>query len=103
MRLMRPGLRTDEPELCSLGESAAKAAGAFGVNSALSGEHAHEPCRGPFGSTLGSSAIGMVAEISPKPVDVWRTSRFDAAQQDEGLAQDRVGSDEAAHGVHDGL
>ena len=40
MRLMRPGRRIVDPELCSCGDRPAKAANAFGVKSAMFGTSA---------------------------------------------------------------
>jgi hypothetical protein len=52
IRLSLPGLCTEEPELCSWGESPTKAASALGVKAAM----------------LGSSASRMTAVTSPRPV-----------------------------------
>jgi len=51
---------------------------------------------GEFGHPEGSRDLANAG-------DVWRTSRFDATQQGEGVAQERIGRDEAAHRVHDDL
>jgi hypothetical protein len=96
-RLILPRLRTDEPELCSLGERPAKAAKPWSCWPPVLWTTDHPPSGdgGVKSAILGSSASRMVAEISQKTSD--------GAQQTQMEGKRGIGGDDTASRIHDGL